>query len=144
MNYVNSNKFITGKNAYTVFDAIAAINKAIKENRPFIFTKYRSSIIGFLACMRDNNYIYNYEIITFGMASKYIKVYFKYYHSLAPFRYIEILSRPGRYLSITALQLKRLVYRTNLTYIINTSHGYIHHSEALALKSGGFLMCKII
>jgi len=41
-------------------------------------------------------------------------------------------------------KLRKLVKGTNLTYIINTSHGYVSHGEALALKSGGFLIGKII
>jgi ribosomal protein S8 len=140
-------QFMKGKNNYNVFDAIAAINVAIKEKRPYIFMKYRDSVIAFLKFMRKNHYIYNYEVLTMpagDITSKYIKVYFKYYHAFAAFRNIDLISRPGRYLSITLPKLKKLVKGTNLMYIINTTHGYLSHSEALALKSGGFLIGKII
>jgi ribosomal protein S8 len=73
-----------------------------------------------------------------------VEVYLKYFNEGNVMHSIDVYSRPGRRVFVTASALKKMasINPGNIIFI-STSAGILNHFQALRAKTGGMLLYKI-
>jgi ribosomal protein S8 len=144
------------KKLISIFTFLNSFKIALLSHQFFFFTFSSQYIINLLILLRKHHLIENYyaipSLIKFCSSlyffSSLLIIYLKISVSLISLiNQIFVISCPSRYVYITYKNLNRLyrskIKQAQIYYILNTKYGLKTQFDALRLKSGGNLLCKI-
>jgi ribosomal protein S8 len=71
-------------------------------------------------------------------------VYMKYVNKRVPFTHIDLVSRPGRVLTVPTQRLKQVADKNGSSiFIISTGYGFLTHTECFTLRCNGDVVARI-
>lgn len=131
------NKYMTLKHINIVLKIINHLH--IKQNKNFIFFKYKKEFLPILSFLKSQKIIYKYSIFN----NKYVKFFFKSLYNINFLKNLKIYD----YKSVNYKKIKFLMVLKDFNkfklYILFSKNGLLSLEESLEKNTGGFLISRI-
>ena len=134
---------ITPYNAYSyVVNHFNLVNSKKQVKKTIILTKKTLRLVKVLHSQGVINHFLIHKNVSLGVPAYYITFSPLFYKSIPFFRSVRLVTTPSRKhtVSLSALRLVVPSVRSSVI-LLSTSRGIIPHTEALALKIGGLILC---
>lgn len=120
---------------------IASLNQSSKAKKKTTVVRYSRIIEKICSILYRKGYLLGYKIIN----NQYITIELKYYNNLPLIHGLKRISRPGRRIYMSNIQIKNLhtyIYGDS-EYLVTTSSGIYTAKECIMRGLSGEVLCKI-
>lgn len=121
------------------------MNAAIKRNQVFCVLPFSKRIVQVLCVLRNEGFIHNFSVDCGS-----IRVFFKYQQRRPVLKQFFLVSKPGRRVYSTVSDISLLTQKAtkpsthqSFLFLIDSQLGLLTHYQALKLRIGGELLCRI-